>query len=226
MAVRRLLPGPVSKQLKNFAILATGYAQYDSMKRLSCIDRNGDPIPWYTYPAIEYLMNLDFSDRTVFEYGSGNSSLWWSKRCASIVSVEDNAEWFERIRSRAPSNMTYHFVTDRHTYVSRPEMQKADVAIIDGEHRAACASYFISGHREGRTTASLLLFDNSDWFPKAVRRLRENLDWLQVDFSGFGPINNYTSTTTLFFSRNFQQRYKSHPRSQGAIDAIATVEDS
>jgi len=32
--------------------------------------------------------------------------------------------------------------------------------------------------------------------------LREH-NLIQVDFSGFGPCNNYTWTTSLFFSRNF-----------------------
>ena len=26
-----------------------------------CLDRDGNPIPWYTYPAIEYLSQFDYS---------------------------------------------------------------------------------------------------------------------------------------------------------------------
>ena len=40
-----------------------------------CLDRNGNPIPWYTYPAIEYLSQFDYSRKTIFEFGCGNSSL-------------------------------------------------------------------------------------------------------------------------------------------------------
>ena len=63
------------KQIKNFAILARRYGQFETMKKWSCLDREGRPIPWYTYPAIEYLASLDLSGMKVLEYGSGNSSL-------------------------------------------------------------------------------------------------------------------------------------------------------
>lgn len=35
-----------------------------------CIDRDGNPIPWYTYPAIEYLSQFDVTDKDVFEFGA------------------------------------------------------------------------------------------------------------------------------------------------------------
>lgn len=28
-----------------------------------CLDRDGNPIPWYTYPAIEYLSQFDYRDK-------------------------------------------------------------------------------------------------------------------------------------------------------------------
>jgi hypothetical protein len=42
----------------------------------------------------------------VFEYGAGNSSLWWASRVAEVVSVEHDAAWAELVQSRAPANLT------------------------------------------------------------------------------------------------------------------------
>ncbi len=39
------------------------------------IDNEIITIPWYTYPAIEYLLSIDLSEMDVFEYGCGNSRL-------------------------------------------------------------------------------------------------------------------------------------------------------
>ena len=61
-----------------------------------CLDRNGNPIPWYTYPAIEYLSQFDYSRKTIFEFGCGNSSLFWASRAERVVSIEDNLQWFEK----------------------------------------------------------------------------------------------------------------------------------
>ena len=33
-----------------------------------CVDKDGNPIPWYTYPAIEYLSQFDYSDKKIFEF--------------------------------------------------------------------------------------------------------------------------------------------------------------
>ena len=39
------------------------------------VNENNEPIPWFTYPSIQYLDQLDLSEKTIFEWGSGNSSL-------------------------------------------------------------------------------------------------------------------------------------------------------
>ena len=44
------------------AILDDGWGHQRSLYERDAIDGNGDPLPWYTYPAIEYLRQLDFSD--------------------------------------------------------------------------------------------------------------------------------------------------------------------
>ena len=31
-----------------------------------CEDRDGNPIPWYTYPAIEYISQFDYSEKEIF----------------------------------------------------------------------------------------------------------------------------------------------------------------
>ena len=61
-----------------------------------CIDRDGNPIPWYTYPAIEYLSQFDVTDKDVFEFGCGNSSLFWADRARLVTSIEDNPDWFAK----------------------------------------------------------------------------------------------------------------------------------
>ncbi len=63
----------IKKQIINFKILSIKYGQFETIKRWSCIDKNGNPIPWFTYPCIEYLNHLDLSECVVFEYGSGYS---------------------------------------------------------------------------------------------------------------------------------------------------------
>ena len=52
-----------------------------------CVDRDNNPIPWYTYPAIEYISQFDYTDKTVFEFGCGYSSMFWAKRAKKVISI-------------------------------------------------------------------------------------------------------------------------------------------
>jgi hypothetical protein len=48
----------------------------------------------------------------------------------------------------------------------------------------------------------MIVLDNSDWFPLTAAALRD-YDLIEVDMSGFGPINDSAWTTSLFFHRSF-----------------------
>ena len=192
------------KQARNWRALAVDYGQFRSILGGRCLDANGEPIPWYTYPAIEYLDHLDFSGKDVFEYGSGSSTLWWLRKARSVHSVEDDPDWYRRIAlaEAAPDRLRYELLTDPHAYVSALADTQPDVIVIDGNHRPACVDYLIEKYASTDRDLPMILFDNADWYPRSVELLRAQMKWLEVDFHGFGPINAYTWTTTLFVCLN------------------------
>src|SRR5229473_3586817 len=106
---KRVLPrwawSPARKILTAFLTpirfsLHTGH--FRSSMRSAAVDRHGNPLPWYTYPAIDFLDTKDFSTRTVLEFGSGQSTLWWAKRCKRILSFDSDPKWFAYVRSTLP----------------------------------------------------------------------------------------------------------------------------
>lgn len=184
--------------LINYGILSIEYGQARTAHEWRCIDKVGNPIPWYTYPAIEYIKQLDLHDKRVFEYGSGYSTLFWASRCKHIVSVESDWEWYQKIKKQAPKNVNYLFLTNKEDYVAAIDTypDNFDVIIIDGLYRYDCAvaaQKRLSGN-------GFIILDNSDWHDKTSAFLRSS-DLIEVDMSGFGPINNYTWTTSLYFTR-------------------------
>jgi len=78
-------------------ILCFSYGHLNSVSKKRSIDAGGEPIPWYTYPAIEYIKQLDFRYKSVFEYGAGNSTIFWSRIADHAVSVEDDEIWHETV---------------------------------------------------------------------------------------------------------------------------------
>jgi hypothetical protein len=76
----------------------------NSKKQGLPVDRNGDPVPWYTYAMIDFLRRRVSDEHRVFEYGGGYSTLWYAKRVESVVAVEDSEIWAENIRPNLPEN--------------------------------------------------------------------------------------------------------------------------
>ncbi len=205
-----LVPKGLSASFKTYQILNFKYGHFQTAQDWVCIDKDGNSIPWYTYPAIEYIKQLDFSEKEVFEYGSGYSSIFWAGRCKSLVSVEDNEEWYNKIKIKLPINVDYYFLNDKKSYINviSNNDKKFDVIIIDGSHRDECAVVA----RDKLSETGMIVLDNSDWKEKTANFLRES-DLIQVDMTGFGPINSYTWTTSFFFSRgfNFSPAYDRQP---------------
>lgn len=196
---KRIFPREILATLRNIKILSIDFGQYRTIKLWDCIDSNGNPIPWYSYPAIEYIKQLDFSDKSVFEYGSGNSTRFWAERCKKLVSVEDNREWFDKIKTKIPATVEYLFFEHKNEYIEsiRQFPNEFDFIIIDGSYRYDCAVEALKKLRND----GFIILDNSDWKEKTSKLLRD-ADLIEVDMAGFGPINGYTWTTSFYFRRN------------------------
>jgi len=186
-----------------------------SLQTQAPVDTAGRPIPWYTYPSIEYLRQFDFSRSVVFEFGAGNSTKFWAERAATVFSVEDDSKWFENIEASRRPNQTLFLRPERKAYVSCLVEQGRlfDVIVIDGKWRLAC----VTAAPDCLAPGGLIILDNSDWFTASARHLRES-GFFEIDFSGFGPINHYAWTTSIFvrMSSHLQHRFRD-PRPIGGI---------
>lgn len=182
-----------------------------------CVDKDNNPIPWYTYPAIEYLSQLDFSDKEIFEFGCGNSSLFWANRAKQVTSIEDNPQWFEKWKQEFhQENLDVRWRDEGEGYYNAifEDNKKYDVIIVDGKRRTDCARTAL----ERLNTGGMIILDDSDRintsqeYIDAVNNLKKG-NLIQIDFYGFCPMNNYTKTTSLFLSRdfNFKSQYIVQP---------------
>jgi len=216
--VRRLVPRRWKPAFDAAAALAFDYGHLRSGATGSSIDAAAAPIPWYTYPAIEYLRQIDFAHADVFEYGSGHSTLFWASRARSVTSVEDDRAWYDTMSRRLPSNCELILEPDLYAYprVIERTGRSFDVIVIDGAARGntrlKCARRAPGVLREG----GLIILDNADWLPESARLLRES-DLIQVDMTGFGPVNGYTWTTSLFLHRACTLRPRSPRQPEAGI---------
>ena len=200
---RRAVPSGWQKRIQAarevYRILAREYGYFRSVATETCADAQGRPIPWYTYPVIEYLSQLDFREKRVFEYGSGQSTLFWANEARTVCSVEHNEKWYEKVSARAPANCTVLFRANPEQYCRAIDdfPQLFDVIVIDGalKGRLDCAVRY-----RRLAPGGIIILDNSNWLPRTAAFLRDQ-GYLQVDFTGFGPAGLWTWTTSIYFDR-------------------------
>lgn len=177
-------------------LLDQGY--FRSARDKAPVDRNGEAVPWYTIPTVDYLRQLDVSDRRIFEYGAGYSTLWWQQRAKAIVAVENDRPWFDRMGPQFDrSKVTHVLREDADSYVAEIAAHEPfDVIAVDGYWRDRCAEAAI----EHLAPGGMVILDNSEWVPDVAARLRD-AGLIEVDFCGFGPLLDVAWTTSVFFHR-------------------------
>lgn len=182
-----------------------------------CVDKDGNPIPWYTFPAIDYLNQFSYAGKKIFEFGCGNSSRFWATRADRVISVEDNETWLEKWKSEfSEPNIEILYRSEGPDYYNAilENDDKYDIIVVDGKNRAECAENAMKRLADG----GIIIVDDSDRintskeYVKAMENLKKG-DFIQVDFYGFCPMTTYTKTTSLFLSRNvrFESLYEVQP---------------
>lgn len=153
------------------------------------------PLPWLTYPAIDFLESRLRPEWSVFEWGCGASTLWWSSRVSRVRSTESNEAWCRKISKELPGNCKVDLATTQKSYVGAiAEGGPYDVIVIDGDWRNECAEVAAS------QPSRLIIFDNTDveTFDAGVDALRAG-GWQRLDFFGLIPSYTYKNCTSCFF---------------------------
>lgn len=116
-----------------------GYFKSVALKRPCRLD--GSPIPWMNYGAINFLEQRLSGDLNIFEYGSGNSTIFFAGFVNSVASLECDRGWYEYVKGILPENAGVLFCPKGDAgYVDTIAKQekKFDVVVVDAEERSKC----------------------------------------------------------------------------------------
>jgi SAM-dependent methyltransferase len=189
---RRIIAGCVP------ALATNGWMRSRDEQR--CVDAAGEPIPWLTYPAIAFLARRVRADMTVFEYGSGASTLWWAARVRQVVAVEHDARWVADLTSRLPPNATVvHVEEEPSGAYARNVLAHGvsfDVVVVDGRDRVRC----VPNALRALTPGGVVVFDNSDRAEyEAGYRALHDAGFRKVEFVGLAPLIGADSETAIYY---------------------------
>ena len=140
-------------------------------------------VPWWTFRATDQVADFLAArpGARVFEWGSGASTAWLSRRAGSVTSVEHDAAWADIVRPVLAENADVRVVEPKpaHGVPGEELSQKPgfegldfaayvaavddvagqfDLVVVDGRARGACFRRAISRLAPG----GVLVFDNVD----------------------------------------------------------------
>jgi hypothetical protein len=210
------MPGCWRRSLRLYRILSFDYGHLKSAALMRAVDRDGHPLPWITYPAIEFLKQLDLSDKRVFEYGCGGSTIFWSGVAREVDSVEDNEAFCREVWPQLPANCHLSFEPLPDDYVAAIASRAPyDIIVIDGHSRVRCSEVAPKFLKPG----GFIILDNSDWFHDASENLR-NADLIEIDMAGMAPISDFVSTTSFYLHPEFRGKPNADRQPLGAIGSV------
>ena len=182
--------------------IKTGHFKSSIARR--SLDAAGRPIPWYTFSAIDFLSNVDFSEQAILEFGGGQSTFWWAQRAASVFSIDDNPAWFNYVNAKVQKlpNVEFYLCEDMAEYAKKPLGRRFDLIIIDGGDRLLCAGTALEVINEG----GAVMLDNSEGYwggdeqkSYPIVELFQRAGFMRVDFYGFAPGVIKPHCTSIFF---------------------------
>lgn len=189
--------------LSFYSLKKSGYLKdkgwFLSFKTKNAIDNNNQAIPWMTYSFIDFLTDRLQKDFKVFEFGSGNSTIWWGGKVAYVIAVESDKTWYDRVEKSLPTNTSVKHLDAKSSEYSDEllnYLNEFNIISIDGMDRVNFAKNSINA----LTKDGVVIWDNSD-----REEYKEGYDFLikngfkRLDFHGLGPINVMSWTTSVFY---------------------------
>lgn len=179
-----------------------GSGHFLSSFREAAVTKDGAPLPWYTYPCIDFLRCRSFSGKRVLEFGGGQSTLWWASRCESVVTFEGDRDWYEKIKNHMPSNVSLTYIEMNGaddaclniiSALNEGEVDKFDVVIIDGLYRKELVPVAMSFVKD----SGVIVCDNAEGYGFYDSFVGQA--FLRVDFYGYAPGVYHQHATSLYF---------------------------
>ncbi len=180
----------------------TGYTK--SFLHQKPINKNGDFLPWMNYTIVHFLQERLHKNISIFEFGSGFSSVFYAQKCKQVFSLEYNLQWKQKVEELFAENkitnatVFYNEVNEEYAKAIKkflPE-QKFELIIVDGRQRVNCAKESFDFLTENGV---LLLDDSAREKYQEVFSFYKDKGFKEITFCGIKPTGYKNDCTTIFY---------------------------
>jgi hypothetical protein len=163
---------------------------------------DGSELPWMNYAVVAFLERRLNKTLSVFEYGSGYSTLFYARRVRNVISVEYDQAWIASIGPRLPPNASVLFVPDDvdgdYCRAIARSGDSFDVVVVDGKDRENC----VKQSMQALSSRGVIVLDDSQraGYAPAISYAQDN-GYLTVDFEGLKPTESSWFRSTILYRR-------------------------
>ena len=164
------------------------------------VDTSFKPIPWFTYSFIDFLETRLRGKIKLLEFGSGNSTLYFSERVEQIVSIEHDLNWFNKLGKQIPKNVDLILSKSEtaKNYISSATDLKIvfDIIVIDGIYRNECCKEAT----EMLSNIGVIILDDSERkeYQEGINHILSE-GFKRLDFWGISAGYLYRKATSVFY---------------------------
>ncbi|WP_420576206.1 FkbM family methyltransferase [Ekhidna sp.] len=176
------------------------YGFLKSIKTDRPFDKKGNPLPWMNYAILDFFEEKLNKNLSLFEYGLGFSTLYFSERLKSVKSVEHDKTWFSDIQNSlaGKDNVSIQLVELDNGYEKaiNTMKDKYDIILIDGRKRVECAK---NAFNQLSTNGVLILDDSQRDRYREVFSFYEEKGFRKLTFTGLKPSGFRRYASTIFY---------------------------
>lgn len=183
------------------------YVAHNLVARKTPVDLE---LPWFSYGAIDFLDGYLHKEMSVFEFGSGGSTLFFARRCESVVSVEDNSGWYELVAEklvrRGVRNVDLRHVSVAFTteqdfltsdYLEAVQLSVFDVIVVDGTEWTPNVRPICFRSAEKQVAPGGIVMVDDSWRYRELRQVNR-AKRMEV-FESVGPARFGVTSTDVYF---------------------------
>ena len=183
-----------------WALYKNGYLReqgwFRSFREKKAVNNHGEPVPWMNYAVTEFLAERLNTDMNLLEFGAGGSTLFFAKHCRSVVTLEADELWFEKIKRELPENVELLWKPQEKFYELDDIKASFEVIVIDAMDR----NRLLEMSLQHCSSDGVIILDDSERsdYIAGIAQLKTS-GWKQLRFSGIGPIQNASKETSIFY---------------------------
>jgi tRNA A58 N-methylase Trm61 len=150
------------------------------------------------YSCTDFLEGRLHDGLEVFEYGSGNSTKWFSQRVGNVTAVEHDDEWHSKIDGETPREVTILHRAEGKYAEAIDSYVHFDTIVIDRRRRDDCAKHATDNLSDGGVVIWDDTFDEKD--TPGMVHLKDS-GYRELSFQEMGPVTSYLQRTSIFIAR-------------------------